>query len=226
MNEKGFATIFGLCLILIIALIVKGIQESEMNHSYETDDFQIEMDLQNAADSGIYKAVEFVHNNPDILPLNEEVTATTAARKGIQYPIPLDSTDPMNTVMTIKSSSGDIQVRAWGERIIMNHYNVTYKSKSNYDEAKFVAVKMPADEVVTRKNTHAREMGYTIFSLASIKSKRTGEDIYRRSFAYVTDKIVIEWAGYISKVRDDVIKEDERKVIHFMNIAADNLKYK
>ena len=53
MNEKGFATILGLCLILAIALVVKGIQESEGNHVYATTDFQTEYDLQNAAEVGI-----------------------------------------------------------------------------------------------------------------------------------------------------------------------------
>ncbi|MBQ7454584.1 MAG: hypothetical protein IJS69_06015, partial [Selenomonadaceae bacterium] len=60
MNQRGFATIFGLCLILVIALIVKGIQAAEFNHIHETADFQTEIDLQNAADGGIYEAVEEV----------------------------------------------------------------------------------------------------------------------------------------------------------------------
>ena len=58
MTEKGFATILGLCLILVIALIVKGIQEAEMNHAYETTDFQAEFDLQNAADSALVETVD------------------------------------------------------------------------------------------------------------------------------------------------------------------------
>ena len=74
MNEKGFATIFGLCLILAIALIVKGIQESEMNHAYETANFETELKLKNAAEVGIFKAAAEIKNNQQILPLQENFT--------------------------------------------------------------------------------------------------------------------------------------------------------
>lgn len=59
-NERGFATIFALCFILVVALVVKGIQEAETNHTHEATDFQIEFQLQNAADGGIYEAAEIV----------------------------------------------------------------------------------------------------------------------------------------------------------------------
>ena len=55
MRQKGFATIFGLCMILAIALCVKSIQEAEMNHARETTNFQTELELQSAADGGIYE---------------------------------------------------------------------------------------------------------------------------------------------------------------------------
>ena len=58
MRQKGFATVFGLCLILIIAVIVKGIQESEANHAREVLNFEMEQALQSAAESGIVTAVE------------------------------------------------------------------------------------------------------------------------------------------------------------------------
>ena len=72
MNEKGFATILGLCLLLALVLVVKGIQESEGNHAYEMTDFQTECDLQNAAEVGIYKAVKIVRDGPNPLPGSEE----------------------------------------------------------------------------------------------------------------------------------------------------------
>lgn len=72
MKQKGFATIFGLCLILIIALIVKGIQEAEANHAREVTNFQLEQALQNAAYSGIIEAAEFVRKNPGYLPYEKE----------------------------------------------------------------------------------------------------------------------------------------------------------
>ena len=58
MREKGFATIFGLCLILIIALVVKGIQEAEANHAREVLNFEMEQVLQSAAESSILEAAE------------------------------------------------------------------------------------------------------------------------------------------------------------------------
>ena len=58
MNQKGFATILSLCLILVVALIVKGIAEAETNHAREISNFEMEQALQNAAESGIYEAAE------------------------------------------------------------------------------------------------------------------------------------------------------------------------
>lgn len=61
MNQKGFATILSLCLILVVALIVKGIAEAETNHAREISNFEMEQALQNAAESGIYEAAELVN---------------------------------------------------------------------------------------------------------------------------------------------------------------------
>ncbi|MBQ6006059.1 MAG: hypothetical protein IJL14_07410 [Selenomonadaceae bacterium] len=60
MKQKGFATIFGLCLILVVALTVKGIQEAEANHAREVFNFELEQALQSAAESGIIEAAELV----------------------------------------------------------------------------------------------------------------------------------------------------------------------
>ena len=68
MNQRGFATIFGLCMILAIALVVKGIQEAETNHAREVANFQTEQALQGAAESGIVEAAELVRETPSLLP--------------------------------------------------------------------------------------------------------------------------------------------------------------
>ncbi|MBQ6296923.1 MAG: hypothetical protein IJK81_04430 [Selenomonadaceae bacterium] len=60
-EQKGFATVLGLCLILIVALIVKGLAEAETNHAREISNFEMEQALQNAAESGIYEAAEIVN---------------------------------------------------------------------------------------------------------------------------------------------------------------------
>ena len=58
MRQKGFATIFGLCLILVAALIVKGINDAETNHAREVVNFETEQALQHAAESAIVEAAD------------------------------------------------------------------------------------------------------------------------------------------------------------------------
>lgn len=168
MNEKGFATIFGLCLILIIALMVKGIQESEMNHSYETTDFQIEMDLQSAADSGIYEAVEIIYNNPNTLKFNESRIPTD--RKKYQAKV-----IPKKTINTL---NGDIIVSVWAERILIYPYRVNYK-KYDFKKQRYTA------ELVDASKPAEQRKAYTLFSKAELDSERIGGKLYRRAFAYV-----------------------------------------
>lgn len=56
MRQKGFATIFGLCLILVAAIIVKSINDAETNHAREVINFETEQILQRAAESAIVEA--------------------------------------------------------------------------------------------------------------------------------------------------------------------------
>ena len=96
MRQKGFATIFGLCLILVIALIVRGIHDAEANHAREVTNFETEQALQLAAESGIVEAAEKVRNGTIILPYS---TAQTSDK----IKIPVNSPD-------------NITVEVWGER--------------------------------------------------------------------------------------------------------------
>lgn len=155
MNQKGFATILGLCLILSIALVVKGIQESEGNHSYETTDFQTEYDLQNAAEIGLYKAVKMVRDNPNLLPFNREMNPRGNYQRKFNR-------------ITIKTLSGsDIYVDVWGERILIRPYGeVDYKNK-------------------VTSWTGEKKLAYSFFSKAEFTSPRTGGKLYRRAFGYV-----------------------------------------
>lgn len=162
MTQKGFATVFGLCLILVIALVVKGIQESEMNHAYQTTDFQTEFDLQNAADSGIYMAVNEVKKNPSILPFNMEYPPSGNSRKNCQLRL-------INK--TIKTSSNSIKLEVWGERLLILPYRVNYADKKAY--------------LVADGKTVAERASYAFFSKAELASTRIGGKLYRRAFAYV-----------------------------------------
>ena len=188
MNQKGFATIFGLCLILVIALMVKGIQESEMNHSYETTDFQIEFDLQNAADSGIYAAAEKIHQE---LALNKEYLPLTEDSNRISHQVPVFST-------TQKTSSEDITVTVWAERILVYPYRVDY-NKYDFKKQRYIANLVDASKPAEQRKA------YTLFSVASVDSERIGGKLYRRAFAYVE------------------LDEDDKsdKTIYFMDIAGD-----
>lgn len=195
MNQKGFATIFGLCLILVIALCVKGIEEAEMNHAYETADFQTEADLQNAADSGIYMAVAKIKqgltSNKNYLPFNKTLLADK--RKDYQKKV-IDK--------SIKASSGNIKVTVWAERVLVYPYSVDYNNFNSYYQ-KYIA------KLVDKDKPAKQRVAYILFSKAEVEKPRIGGKLYRRSFAYVA--------------LDEEGNSD--KTIHFMEIAADNIRY-
>ena len=158
-NEHGFATIFGLCFILVVALVVKGIQESETNHTHEATDFQIEFDLQNMADGGIYEAAEIVRvakeNGTELLPVSE----TEGSRSEHQIILVPSRTKEI--------SGGKIQLTVWGERV-----NIQL-AKRNY----------PA---YTKTKDGKPKYGYALFSVVEFTDD-TGRKKFRRAFAYVID---------------------------------------
>ena len=104
MKQKGFATILSLCLILVIALIVKGIQESEANHAREVLNFEMEQALQSAAESGIVEAAEYVRKNPNYLLYS---TGPPFSQKTI----PVKNKTFYHGEQKIK-----IEIEVWGER--------------------------------------------------------------------------------------------------------------
>lgn len=56
MNERGFFTIVGLCLLLVAAIFIKGVHEFEANYARGITNFQAEHELQNFADSYLVEA--------------------------------------------------------------------------------------------------------------------------------------------------------------------------
>lgn len=58
MNERGFFTIIGLCLLVIAAISIKGVQEFETNYSSGITIFQTEHKLQNLAESCLAEETE------------------------------------------------------------------------------------------------------------------------------------------------------------------------
>ena len=162
MTEKGFATILGLCLILVIALIVKGIQEAEMNHAYETTDFQAEFDLQNAADSALVETVDAAIERIEAGDTELINRGTYDGRSQSQYQFP--------AITKTSERLGNITVNVWCEEAMIQPYKVKYKSNGN---------------VAEKDKARNAEYGYFFFSRAEATSKHTGGKIYRRAAAYV-----------------------------------------
>ena len=57
-NERGFFTIVGLCLLLAVAISIRGVQEFERNYSAGALNSLAEFELQNSADSALIRAIE------------------------------------------------------------------------------------------------------------------------------------------------------------------------
>ena len=167
MNEKGFATIFGLCLILVIALVAGGIQVAETNHAYETTDFQAEFELQNAADSVLVETVEAAVKRIDAGDTELINRNIDFGRRRAQYEF------PAKKIPKTSEHLGDITVTVWCEEVNIQPYLVIYKSNG-----KNVAI-----EDTNEDRNSGR--GYFFFSRAEATVKRTGGKIYRRASAYV-----------------------------------------
>lgn len=167
MNQRGFATILGLCLILAIALTIRGIHEAEMNHAYEAANFRAEFYLQNVADNALIEAAGDVINDPNKIPLDK--TAYLYRRPDHQVLI---------ATMPPKSSEHlqDVTVEVWGERIALQSYKVSYKTDAENASS--------AGRNTARK-AGTPWAGYVFFSVAAAKIPHTGETIYRRAYAYV-----------------------------------------
>ena len=73
MNERGFFTIVGLCLLLVAAIFIKGVHEFEANYAREITNFQIEHHLQNISDSYLFKTFETYKDTKDYLELKENL---------------------------------------------------------------------------------------------------------------------------------------------------------
>ncbi len=191
MNERGFVTVFALCLILVIALFVKGIQESDTNYNYEAADLQTEFDLQNAADGGIYEAAEKVRvaseNGNELLPASN--VPTTQARKNNQKLLVTSST---------KTARGTITVKVWGERLKIQGYKRLYPSYKKNSQGAF-------------------KYGYVLISVAQLDSDRIGGKIYRRSFAYVVDGKGMTNSG---ELINETVAPKDKDVVHFMELPA------
>lgn len=106
-------------MILVFALIVKGIQESEMNHAYETANFQAEIELQNAADSALVEVADSVLSGAETLPVKPK-KPPYRQRSYYQREFTIDKTS---------ETLGYITVSIWGEEAALMPYNVNHSTK-------------------------------------------------------------------------------------------------
>ena len=110
MNERGFFTIIGLCLLLVAAIFIKGILEFEANYSIGITNFQAEHELQNFAESYLIEKFE------ELPPLNE----------GDIYKF------PVVTVQSEKFKTVQIQVQA--QNFNLKKFIRTYSTNTNYSD--------------------------------------------------------------------------------------------
>ena len=67
-DERGFFSVIGICFLLAAVVCVKSIQETSAIYSYSVANFQIEQELQNAAESALVEAAEIIRKNPALVP--------------------------------------------------------------------------------------------------------------------------------------------------------------
>ena len=195
MKQKGFATILSLCLILVIALIVKGIQESETNHAREVLNFETEQALQSAAESGIFEAAEKIRiadeNSDETSEYYLPYTKTEAEGiKTYKKNLPVDG-----KIFYHDEQEISIEVEVWGER----------------GEIYFC----PEDDKTYYKNIvfeGESKVGVYLMSRATIEKGFFGEKIYRRAYAYFLDedKTKINFMELPTQHGDSVKKYDKK----------------
>ena len=165
MNERGFFTLTGLCILLVVVLFVRSAAESETNYSYEVADFQTEYELQNIADGALVEAIEKVRAGDVILKENEGVP-----NKDRQYLIAV-------TAQKKSSRLGNVTVKVWGE------YGKIYTATRKYKSGGKIEDVYEKDD----KGRMTERKGKIFISVAQCDYDRMGGKIYRRSLAYVED---------------------------------------
>ena len=172
MNERGFFTLMGLCFLIVVAVMARGVQESEGNYYSVTDDFVQAAELQNIADSALIEAVDLIKKNREeiaagldvveLVPKPPKIYNVPRYRK--QHPIPLN-----------KSYEADVEVYAeYGIDVMNGDIGNIWLKRKVY----------PERDIVDRYLENNQREGVIIISVASRESDKTGGKIYRRAIAY------------------------------------------
>ena len=179
MNEKGFFTLIGICFLLIAAILVKGVQESEKNYFYVTRDFQDEVELQNIADSALLEAVEMIKSNEVELI---ESTNIFSNRRENQHKIIDRTVNGANVQVFYEYGKYKEQDFINGEKVTLEKGNIYFGERQYTSDGKFKDKFFKGDDnkVLTKK-------GVILISVASLKSDNNimkDKKIYRRSLGY------------------------------------------
>ena len=193
MNERGFFTLTGICLLIVASILVIGLQETSRNYINVSDSFKTETELQNIADSALIVAIEKIDNKE--IPL--ETIDYDANRDKKQFDITGDIIDDIDTML---DEFTDITV-LYEYGIDRNHNGTIHFIDMSYSSGKQTYGKLKKfDEKILR------EEGVILISVAS---RKIDDDttIYRRSMAYV---------------KENEQGELDFKTIYFMNSLKDD----
>lgn len=189
----------GICFLLIAALFVKGVQESEYNYSYITTDFKTEADLQNVADSALIEAMNRIKNGE--ISLEKSLKYGYSNRSENQYEI-TDKIQISNKLID------DVEVKVFYEygKFVDDDGNI-YFAERQYPSENDVFYK----ETVSGKKDDVIRKGVILISVAS--REIDNNKIYRRAIGYFLDD------------NEEVVKNNKGKPvidrfryeIHFMN---------
>ena len=161
MNEKGFFTLIGLCFLLVAAILVKGVQESEKNYSNITTDFHTEVDLQNVAESALIEAMNMIAPNDveKVVPKRN----VSENRRHYQPQIFLKSIDKNTTVK------------------VFAEYGID-QSNDNIGTIQSMEREYKSGNVINDKPIDTPKKGVILISVAS--REIDGNKFYRRAIGY------------------------------------------
>lgn len=161
MNERGFFSVVGLCLLLVITLSIMAIQDTEKNYSYLASDFQEEFELKSAAESGLFEAAKKIQQNPELVPDAPEMYANRRER---QYPVSVSQPENFERFK-------NISVEVYGE-----FGNIHSE----------IGATVP-DNIATYLDGGTDKNGIILISVASGENK-AGIKKFHRSLAYILEK--------------------------------------
>ena len=143
--------------MLVAAIFVKGIQESELNYAYIAEDFKTEMELQNAADSALIEAVDLIRKGTVNLEPSNAIY-----HSGNQHKFPL----PYSTI-------GNIKVEVWYEYGKDSEGGRFHFMERNYSQEKDVEI------------GEQNKRGVILISVASRDSDIMSGKVFGRAIGYI-----------------------------------------